>query len=356
MSDAAPVGRWPLLAGVALAAGLLLWVLHPILAPFLLGALIAYLGDPLVDRLEARGYGRTGGVVLVFILITLLTTLVMLIGVPLLIDQLDQAIRKLPLLYRWVSESLLPLIHERISVSPVSLPSIDWEAELAARWQSIGKLVASSIAGLTRSGLGVIAAAINLALVPVVAFYLMRDWDRMMASLLSLVPIAWQAQLSVMVREADEVLGAFIRGQLLVMLAQSFLYSAGLWLVGLDFALILGTVAGLASIIPYAGAVIGVGSSLAVASVQSGGDLTFLALVAGVYGIGQLLESFILTPWLIGDRIGLHPVMVIFALMAGGQLAGFTGVLLALPVAAVLLVFCRHAITHYRSSDAYHRD
>ncbi len=119
----------------------------------------------------------------------------------------------------------------------------------------------------------------------------------MMASLLNLVPIAWQEQLSVMVREADEVLGAFIRGQLLVMLAQSCLYSAGLWLVGLDFALILGTVAGLASIIPYAGAVIGVGSSLAVASVQSGGDLTFLALVAGVYGIGQLLESCILTPW-----------------------------------------------------------
>jgi len=341
------------LVGFLLVAGLLLWALHPILAPFLLGGLIAYLGDPLVDRLEARGYGRTGGVVLVFILITLLTTLLLLVGVPLLIDQLDQAIRKLPLLYRWVSESLLPLIHEQISVSPVSLPSIDWEAELTARWQSIGKWVASSVAGLTRSGLGVIAATINLALIPVVAFYLMRDWDATMASLLNLVPVAWQEQLAVMVREADEVLGAFIRGQLLVMLAQSCLYSAGLWVVGLEFALILGTVAGVASIIPYAGAVIGVGSSLAVASVQSGGDLTFLALVAGVFAVGQLLESFFLTPWLVGDRIGLHPVMVIFALMAGGQLAGFTGILLALPVAAVVLVFCRHAIAYYRRSDAY---
>ena len=141
-----------------------------------------------------------------------------------------------------------------------------------------------------------------------------------------------------MVAEANDVLGAFIRGQFLVMLAQAFLYSAGLWFVGLDFALILGTVAGLASIIPYAGAVLGVGSSLVVAWFQTGGDLSFIAWVGLVFAVGQTLESMFLTPVLIGDRIGLHPVVVIFALLAGGQLAGFTGVLLALPVAAVILV------------------
>lgn len=159
-----------------------------------------------------------------------------------------------------------------------------------------------------------------------------------------------------MVSEADDVLGAFLRGQFLVMLAQAVLYSAGLWVVGLDFALILGTVAGLASIIPYAGAVLGVGSSLIVAWFQSGGEFSFLLWVGLVFGAGQMIESFFLTPSLIGDRIGLHPVMVIFALMAGGQLAGFAGVLLALPVAAVAVVFCRHAITYYRSTDTYQSD
>ena len=350
------VNRWPFVVGVIAAITVFIWALHPILAPFIVGALIAYLGDPIVDALEARGYGRTSGVALVFLVLVLVTTLILLVGIPLLIDQLDQAIKKLPSLYRWVSTSLLPSIHERISVSPVALPPIDWEAELAARWQSVGKLVATSVASLTRSGFGVIAAVFNMTLIPVVAFYLMRDWDRMMAAILDLVPITWQQDLSRMVAEANDVLGAFIRGQFLVMLAQAFLYSAGLWFVGLDFALILGTVAGLASIIPYAGAVLGVGSSLVVAWFQTGGDLSFIAWVGLVFAVGQTLESMFLTPVLIGDRIGLHPVVVIFALLAGVQLAGFTGVLLALPVAAVILVFCRHAVGYYRSTETYRSD
>jgi len=356
MNHPAPVNRWPFILGLIAVLLLFVWALHPILAPFLVGALTAYLGDPLVDRLEERGYGRSGGVVLVFALLMLVTSLILLVGIPLLIDQLDQAIRKLPVLYRWVSDTLLPSIHDRISVSPVSLPVIDWEAELAARWESLGKLVATSVASLTRSGIGVIAAIFNLTLIPVVAFYLMRDWDRLVEGLLDLVPRPWQQDISLMVSEADDVLGAFLRGQFLVMLAQAVLYSAGLWIIGLDFALILGTVAGLASIIPYAGAVLGVGSSLLVAWFQSGGELSFLLWVGLVFGAGQMIESFFLTPTLIGDRIGLHPVMVIFALMAGGQLAGFAGVLLALPVAAVAVVFCRHAITYYRSTDTYQSD
>ncbi len=356
MNPPEPVNRWPFTLALLGAVVLAIWALHPILAPFLVGAAIAYLGDPLVDRLETRGYGRTGGVLLVFSLLALVTGLILLVGVPLLIDQLDQAIRKLPVLYRWVSDTLLPSIHERISVSPVSLPVIDWEAELAARWQSVGKLVASSVVGLTRSGMGVIAAVFNLTLIPVVAFYLMRDWDRLVEGLLDLIPKAWQEDMSLMVSEADDVLGAFLRGQFLVMIAQAVLYSAGLWIIGLDFALILGTVAGLASIIPYAGAAFGVASSLVVAWFQSGGDFTFLLWVGLVFGFGQMVESLFLTPTLIGDRIGLHPVMVIFALMAGGQLAGFAGVLLALPVAAVALVFCRHAVGYYRSTDTYQSD
>ena len=349
------VNRWPWVALVMAVLLVVFWLLHPILLPFLLGALIAYLGDPLVDRFEARGYSRTTGVVAVFLAFALLLSSLMLVAIPLLIDQIDQVIKNIPVFYRWISESVLPTIQSTLSVSGAELPKIDWEAELTARWESLGKWLAQSAVGLSRSGLSLLSAVINIALVPVVAFYLLRDWDTMMESLLNLVPKTWQQSVSLMVGEADDVLGAFLRGQFLVMLAQATIYSAGLWIIGLDFALVLGTVAGLASIIPYVGAAVGVGSSLAVAWIQTG-DFMFLGLVSLVFVFGQLLESFVLTPTLIGDRIGLHPVAVIFVLMGGAQLAGFVGVLIALPVAAVLWVFCRHGLQHYRRSGAYQGD
>ena len=349
------VNRWPWVVLVLAVLLVFFWLLHPILLPFLLGALIAYLGDPLVDRFEARGYGRTTGVVAVFLAFGLLLSSLMLVAIPLLIDQIDQVIKNIPVFYRWLSESALPTIQSTLSVSGAELPKIDWEAELTARWESLGKWLAQSAVGLSRSGLSLLLAVINIALVPVVAFYLLRDWDTMMESLLNLVPKTWQQSVSLMVGEADDVLGAFLRGQFLVMLAQATIYSAGLWIIGLDFALVLGTVAGLASIIPYVGAAVGVGSSLAVAWIQTG-DVMFLGLVSLVFVFGQLLESFVLTPTLIGDRIGLHPVAVIFVLMGGAQLAGFVGILIALPTAAVLWVFCRHGLQHYRRSDAYQGD
>ncbi|MEL0313883.1 MAG: AI-2E family transporter [Halieaceae bacterium] len=355
MMESPAVNRWPWVALVTAVLIAFFWLLHPILLPFLLGALIAYLGDPLVDRLEARGHRRTTGVIAVFCAFSLLLSSLMLVAIPLLIDQVDQVIKNIPVFYRWLSESALPAIQSTLSVSGAELPEIDWEAELTARWESLGVWLAQSALGLSRSGLNLLSALINIALVPVVAFYLLRDWDIMMERLLNLVPRAWQQSVSLMVGEADDVLGAFLRGQFLVMLAQATIYSAGLWVIGLDFALVLGTTAGLASIIPYVGAAVGVGSSLGVAWIQTG-DVMFLGLVALVFAVGQLLESFVLTPTLIGDRIGLHPVAVIFVLMGGAQLAGFVGVLSALPVAAVLWVFCRHGLQHYRHSDTYQGD
>ena len=355
MMESPAVNRWPWVALVTAALIAFFWLLHPILLPFLLGALIAYLGDPLVDRLEARGHRRTTGVIAVFCAFSLLLSSLMLVAIPLLIDQVDQVIKNIPVFYRWLSESALPAIQSTLSVSGAELPKIDWEAELTARWESLGVWLAQSALGLSRSGLNLLSALINIALVPVVAFYLLRDWDIMMERLLNLVPRAWQQSVSLMVGEADDVLGAFLRGQFLVMLAQATIYSAGLWVIGLDFALVLGTTAGLASIIPYVGAAVGVGSSLGVAWIQTG-DVMFLGLVALVFAVGQLLESFVLTPTLIGDRIGLHPVAVIFVLMGGAQLAGFVGVLSALPVAAILWVFCRHGLQHYRRSDTYQGD
>lgn len=342
--------------GLLLFLGVFIFLLSPILSPFLLGALLAFLGDPLVDRLEARGFSRGGGVAVVFLLFAVALGLLLSVFIPILLSQLDQLVRNIPAIYQWLGQDVLPWLQRQFSTSPIKLPAIDWETQLAEHWQSMGRLTASTLARITDSGLAFIGGLFNLAIVPVVAFYLMRDWDVMVEAMLDLVPRPWQENISLMVGEADDVLGAFIRGQFLVMVAQAVLYSVGLWLVGLQFAFILGTVAGLASIIPYAGAVIGVGASLIVVWIQYGWELTPYLLVAGVFGIGQLLEGWVLTPLLVGDRIGLHPVAVIFALMAGAQLAGFTGMLIALPVAAVLLVFVRHGVNYYRQSDAYQRD
>lgn len=354
LDDPGPIAanRWPWFLAVLLFLGVAFYALQPILLPFVLGALIGYLGDPLVDILERRGIGRTVGVSLVFLLFTALLALGLLIAIPALLNQLDALVAKVPALYRWITQTLLPWAQSRFSLPPVQLPEIDWTAQLAQNWQSLGKTTAQTLRTITGSGMGLLGWLFNLALVPVVAFYLMRDWDIMMAKLLRMMPRAWQDNTATMVGEADEVLGAFIRGQLLVMLALGVIYSAGLWLVGVQLALVLGMVAGLASIVPYLGFIVGIVSSLVVAYAQFG-EWGALLLVALVFGVGQVLESVVLTPVLVGDRIGLHPVAVIFALMAGGQIAGFVGVLVALPVSAVIMVFLRHAVAHYRASDLY---
>lgn len=351
-----PVRRWPLVLGAVLVALLLFLQLKAILMPFAVGGLIAYLGDPLVDRLEARGHSRTVGVVAVFIFFGVLLLLALSIVLPMVLQQLDALVRQIPEAYQWLARTAVPWVQSRFNIEAVRLPAIDWEAELAAHWQSLGRLTTQALKDLTASGAQLLLSVFNAALVPVVAFYLMRDWDEMVERVLDLVPRPWQQNLSLMAGEADDVLGAFLRGQFVVMLAQALMYSIGLWIVGVPYAFLLGTVAGLASIIPYAGATIGVGSSLLVAWFSFGGDWQPLLWVGVVFAVGQTVESMILTPVLIGDRIGLHPVAVIFALMAGGELAGFTGMLVALPAAAVLLVFFRHAVVHYRQSAAYQAD
>jgi predicted PurR-regulated permease PerM len=232
------------------------------------------------------------------------------------------------------------------------MPQMDWSGQLADNWESVGRATAAAFRKVTGSGANLLLSLTNLALIPVVAFYLMRDWDRLKDKVMGLFPVDWQGKAGFMVGEADEVVGAFLRGQFLVMCALALIYGAGLWMVGVQLAMVLGVIAGLASIVPYLGFIVGilVSSVVAYAQFQELGVLLWVALV---FGIGQAIESMVLTPLLVGDRIGLHPVAVIFALMAGGQLAGFVGVVLALPVAAVIMVFVRHAIHHYQNSYIY---
>ncbi|GHD32749.1 AI-2E family transporter [Halioglobus pacificus] len=349
------INRWPLMLGVIVALGVLFYVLQPILLPFVLGAVIAYLGDPLVDALERRKVSRTVGVVLVFLLFSSIVFLLLLLAIPMLLQQLDAMVSKIPAIYRWITTEALPWIQARFSVEEAGLPRVDWSAQLADNWQSLGRLTANTFKQITGSGASLLLGIANMALVPVVAFYLMRDWDAIMSRMLMIFPRAWQDRVNHMVGEADEVVGAFIRGQLIVMCALGVIYSAGLWMVGVQLALLLGVIAGLASIVPYLGFAVGIVASLIAAWAQSG-DWLMLLSVAVVFGVGQLIESMVLTPILVGDRIGLHPVAVIFALMAGGQLAGFVGVLVALPVAAVIMVFARHAVAYYRASELYGAD
>jgi predicted PurR-regulated permease PerM len=353
--DEIPINRWPLVFAVFALAGLMFYLLQPILLPFVLGALIGYLGDPLVDRVEARGGRRTVGVVLVFLVFTGILVLGLLVAIPMLLQQLDDFIDTIPRVYSWLRDVALPWLESRTPTSGLTLPQIDWSAELLSNWQSLGKATAQTLSRITGSSVNLLLGLANAALVPVVAFYLMRDWDAIIERALGLLPRDWQRGTRHMMGEADEVVGAFLRGQFIVMCALGVLYTTGLWLVGVQLALLLGLIAGLASIVPYLGFIVGISASLVAAYMQFH-DWVPLLWVCAVFGFGQLVESMVLTPVLVGDRIGLHPVAVIFALMAGGQLAGFVGVVVALPVAAVIMVFARHAVRHYRDSELYGRD
>lgn len=340
------------LLAFVVVCGALLYLLAPILSPFLIGALLAYLTDPLADRLELAGLRRTTAVVVVFLVLTALMGLLVLLLIPKLTHQLQVMIRQIPVAIALFEEQLVPAIQSYLGVELgfADLGSI--QQLVAKNWEKTGSVMAQLVGGITRSGLAVVGWLANLLLIPVVTFYLLRDWDVMMAKIARLLPRNVEPKVLLWARESDEVLGSFIKGQLLVMFALGMVYAVGLWIVGLDLALLLGLLAGLASIVPYMGFIVGIFAS-AVAAYMQFNDPMVLVWVSLVFGVGQALEGMVLTPLLVGDKIGLHPVAVIFAIMAGGQLFGFVGVLIALPVAAVIMVFLRHLHQGYKNSRLY---
>jgi predicted PurR-regulated permease PerM len=341
---------WALLAAIFLVA--MIFLLQPILMPFLVGFMLAYLGDPLADRLEEKGLGRTLSVSVVFIVLTLLMLIILLLTLPLIGKQLDLLATKVPLWLQSLQQTVIPWLQQQLNLPEGSLPVAEFKTVLSENWMKAGNVLGLLWSQIAGSSMAMIAGVANLVLIPVVTFYLLRDWDRLIEDINDLLPRAYQPMIAKLAGDCDEILGAFIRGQLLVMLALGIVYSAGLWMVGLDLALILGLIAGLASIVPYMGFIIGIVAACIAAWFQFY-ELMPLIGVAAVFTVGQLLEGMLLTPMLVGDRIGLHPVAVIFAIMAGGQLAGFTGVLLALPVAAVIMVLVRHAHHSYKNSAFY---
>ena len=344
--------RWVWLGGVVLLCALV-YLLHPILTPFLVALLLAYLFDPLVDRLEKLGLSRTWGVVAVFALFTLIVMALLLVLVPMLAKQLLRLYELAPQMLDWLQHSAMPWVQSKLGLADGFWKFDKVKAAISEHMGQTTDIVGVVLSQATASGLALIGWLANLVLIPVVSFYLLRDWDVMMAKVRSLLPRDREERVVSLAGECHEVLGAFVRGQLMVMVALGVIYSAGLMLVGLELGLLIGMIAGLAAIVPYMGFVIGIGAALIAGLFQFGGDLYPMIGIVAVFMIGQALEGMVLTPWLVGDRIGLHSVAVIFAILAGGELFGFTGILLALPVAAVIMVLVRHVHDLYKDSQMY---
>ncbi|MDV3467882.1 AI-2E family transporter [Stenotrophomonas sp. C3(2023)] len=341
-----------------LIAGLIGWVillLGPILTPFVLALALAWLGDPLVDRIEATGRSRNTGVILVFVAMVLGITGLLLILVPMIERQISTLVAAAPQAQAWVLEKAVPWFEQKTGLEVMQWLDPDRVMEwVRSHWQQAGGVARSFFGYVQRSGFAMVTWVVNIALLPILAFYFLRDWDKLVERVRSLIPRNHVLTITALARESDEVLGAFIRGQFLVMVALGIFYAAGMSLVGLKLGLLIGLIAGLISFIPYLGATTGIVLAVLAALVQAQGvDLKLLLLVGLVFAAGQLLESYVLTPRIVGDKIGLHPVAVIFAVMAGGQLFGFLGMLLALPVAAVSNVLLRYAHQRYRESELY---
>jgi len=324
--------------------GWLLYLLAPVLTPFVAAALLAYIGDPLADRLQRFKLPRTLAVVVVFLLtFTVLALLVVLVG-PLIRTQVSALLAALPGLLLQVEQVWLPSVSAWLNIETGDDVGIG--AFLANYSEMAGTWGAKVLVSVSKSGGAVAAAVLSLFLVPILTFYLLRDWDTIMSHIGALIPLRQRETVVKLARDTDEVLGAFLRGQLLVMLALSVIYSLGLGLVGLKFAIAIGVVSGLVSFIPYLGFVFGIGLAALTVALEPNPLWQMIGVVA-TFTIAQLLEGSILTPKLVGDRIGLHPVLIIFAIVAGGQLFGFFGILLALPAAAVLSVMVRFAYDRY---------
>ena len=342
---------WLLIVVGLILAGLL-YILQPVLTPFLVGIGIAYLADPFADRLEARGWPRSMATVMVFLVLILLLIGLFLGIYPLLIKQIQTLVQMLPSIEIWFNATLLPWLQSSLGLDVKSM-KLDLVTEgLAAEWKQTGGVISRVAKYATESSMGLISTLGSVAMVPVVAFYMLRDFDLVTERIKMLLPLSIQPQVNAWAIESNNVLAAFMRGQLLVMLSLGAIYALGLHLVGLNYALLIGVLAGLASVVPYLGFVVGIAAALTISLFQFDNYLP-LVMVLVVFSVGQIVESFVLTPLLVGDRIGLHPVAVIFAILAGGQLFGFMGVLLALPIAAVIMVLLRHLHKGYINSDLY---
>jgi predicted PurR-regulated permease PerM len=336
----------------------ILWVLYllkPVVLPFIGSFLIAYLFSPLVDKLHKIGLPRWLAISVVFIGIGVVVTWAMWYLAPLVWKQLMYAKTSIPAGIHWVNYTVLPWLSHTFNLAPMEIDTEQMSSAIMDYIQTnySADSVQALVLKVAQSGLNFIQIGGTIILIPIIAFYFLLDWDRMLDSFRRLIPRPYEKVTLNIVSECHSVLGAFVKGQFLVMLLLGVVYAGGLQMIGLEVGLIIGMVAGLASIIPYLGFAVGIIAAVIATMFQFGLDWMQLLLVGVVFMIGQAVEGYILQPFLLGDKIGLSPVAVVFAVLAGAQLAGFLGMLIALPVAAIIVVLLRHARECYEKSRIY---
>ncbi|MBL4917385.1 AI-2E family transporter [Szabonella alba] len=345
---ALPVRQQFLYWGIAAIAILaLLWLLGPVMAPFLFGGAIAYFLDPVADRLQRLGLGRIMSTVVISLAMLIVVVLLVIAVIPTLAQQLTQLVNAAPEIFTRLQDFVNARFPDMMAD----------DGPVREAFKTIGDTIkerGGELAGtLFSSALGVINAVVFIVVVPVVAFYLLLDWDRMVARIDSLLPRDHAPTIRFLAREIDRVLAGFVRGQLSVCLVMGLFYSISLMLAGLQFGLVVGAIAGAITFIPFIGAIIGGALAIGLALFQFWGDWVSIGIVAGIFALGQFLEGNIITPRLVGDSVGLHPVWLLFALSAFGAAFGFVGMLVAVPVAAAIGVLVRWGIGEYETSMLY---
>ena len=334
--------------GIALAVFLVvLWFLGNVLLPFIVGGAIAYFMDPLADRLERMGLSRTAATTIISLVALLGVILLVLAVIPTLVNQLTALVNAAPDIAKRLQGFLLerfPSLADSTSTIRQTL------AEIGAAIQARGGQV---VQGLISSALGVISVVVFIVVVPVVSFYLLLDWDRMLGRIDAMLPLDHAPTVRRLAREIDAVLAGFVRGQVSVCAALGTFYAAALMIAGLQFGLIVGVIAGAITFIPYVGSLVGGALAVGLALFQFWGDWMQIGIIAAIFGVGQFVEGNILTPRLVGKSVGLHPVWLLFALSAFGTVFGFVGMLIAVPVAAAIGVLTRFGVTQYHGSLLY---
>lgn len=346
-----------IIAGIVL----IFWVLYllkPVVLPFIVAFLVAYLFSPLVNKLHGIGLPRWLSISIVFVGIGLVLTWAMWYLVPLVWQQLMYAKTSIPAGIHWVNYTFLPWLSHTFNLMPMEIDTEQMSKAIMDYIQTnySADSIQAVLLKVAQSGLNFIQIGGTVVLIPIIAFYFLLDWERMLESFRRLIPRPYEKSTLKIVSECHSVLGAFVKGQFLVMFLLGVVYAVGLQIIGIEVGLIIGMIAGLASIIPYLGFAVGIIAAVIATLFQFGLDWMQLFLVLVVFMIGQAVEGYILQPFLLGDKIGLSPVAVVFAVLAGAQLAGFLGMLIALPVAAIIVVLLRHVREYYERSQLYGSD
>jgi predicted PurR-regulated permease PerM len=354
MTRLVPAARWRFWVGAAALLVLMLWLLNDILLPFVVGGVVAYFFDPVVARLERHGLSRTLATAAVTILAALIAIGAAFAIMPPLFGQIQELAAKAPEYFVRAATRVQPMVEpvrSRLGLPPLGLDELKAHA---AQWAGQALTILGGIAGrLVQRGAAVINLLALLFLTPVVTFYLLRDWPKVLAGIDGALPLDHADTVRKLARQANAAVAGYVRGQALVCVCLGTIYGVGLSLVGLQFGFVIGLIAGLISFIPFVGTLVGATMAIGMALAQFPPDWISVIKVAVVFLIGHLLEGNVLSPKLVGDRVGLHPVGIMFALLAGGSLFGFVGVLVAVPIAAVAGVIVRHLLQRYHASSLY---